>query len=366
MKKKALKTSITFVATVLDNSSSMSKLINKVKPVVNMIHTSVQRNSLQSKMPASVSMYTFDDIVRTQFENTPSEEVPSFDRYSPSGMTALFAGLKHAIDRLEAFGTLVKGDKAFLVNVITDGEENASQVNIPFLVGLMKELMINGDWTFTFQVPVGKAAAFSRCYNIPMGNIREWEQTNEGTQTVADSMDVGLTSYFSDRSLGKKATQDFYQTDASKLTDTKVNRALDDVTKQFRVMAVPAEAAIKDFVESKTKKPYVIGSSYYELTKTEKVQANKKVLLMKIGEKTVYGGPGARSLIGIPEGVAVKVVPGNHSAYKIYVESTSVNRKLVRGTKVLLDKLKILNSKSTWDHNAATNDKLAKAGPVKV
>ena len=86
--------------------------------------------------------------------------------------------------------------------------------------------------------------------------------------------------------------------------------------------------------------------------KREKIQGHKKLLLIKKGEKTVWGGDGVRDLLGLPD-VDMFVEPGNHGDYDIFVLSTSVNRKLVRGTTVLLDKTKSVGVTPTWDHNAA-------------
>jgi hypothetical protein len=49
----------------------------------------------------------------------------------------------------------------------------------------------------------------------------------------------------------------------------------------------------------------------------------------------IYGGTQARQLIGCPMNTSFKIKPGNLADYEIYIKSTSVNRKLVPGTKVL-------------------------------
>jgi len=99
---------------------------------------------------------------------------------------------------------------------------------------------------------------------------------------------------------------------------------------------LPKEEVIKDFVEKKTRRPYVIGTAYYQLMKTEKVQAGKGVILVEKGKPQVWAGQAARAMIGLPAGSDAKVEPGNHANYDIYVQSTSVNRKLPRGTKLIV------------------------------
>lgn len=70
--------------------------------------------------------------------------------------------------------------------------------------------------------------------------------------------------------------------------------------------------------------------------KPEKVQGSKKVLLVEKGKPEVWAGSQARQMIGLPIAADAKVEPGNHANYDIFVQSTSVNRKLPRGTKIIV------------------------------
>jgi hypothetical protein len=54
------------------------------------------------------------------------------------------------------------------------------------------------------------------------------------------------------------------------------------------------------------------------------------------GQKAVYMGEDARRMLGLPTSGVAKVRPGNHSSFDVFVQSTSLNRKLVRGTKLLV------------------------------
>jgi len=53
----------------------------------------------------------------------------------------------------------------------------------------------------------------------------------------------------------------------------------------------------------------------------------------KTGE--VYSGIQARDLLGIPHSGTVKLNPGSSTKFDVFVQSTSVNRKLVPGTQVM-------------------------------
>lgn len=79
------------------------------------------------------------------------------------------------------------------------------------------------------------------------------------------------------------------------------------------------------------------GAAFYQLTKAEKnVQSWKYILIRRKGSGEVYAGrEDVRRMLGLPVGVDVGVNPGNHGDYDIFVQSASVNRKLVRGTDVV-------------------------------
>ena len=357
---------MTHIATVVDRSSSIRNygLVGKMIDFVNSVHEGHKVSAAHYKTVNSMTLITFADVPNIVFENITLDDVGKFEDYNPMGSTAIFDALDLAMDRLELFGKLTKG-AAYSINVITDGENNRSTRPIGAVVQRMKALIVTGKWTITFQVPVGYRSRFCSAYNIPEANVVVWEQTAEGADAAKVELTKGVDNYHQLRSTGVTQTSNFFGTNL-KASDTKINKVCDDVTLQFRFMQVNKEEPIKEFVEGRNRgKPYVIGSCYYQLTKPELVQASKVLLLVKKGTVTVLGGPNVRSLLGLPTGTNVKVDPGDHGDYNVFVLSTSVNRKLVRGTVVLQDKTKTTNSKSTWDHNAAKAVADKKAGALK-
>lgn len=214
----------------------------------------------------------------------------------------------------------------------------------------MLKLQKTDLWTFTFQLPPGQKHLFCQEYSVPSDNVMEWEATARGVEEASVATTMGLTGYFGARAKDQRSVTNFYITaDMSKVDPKKVKTNLDDISDRFKVYEVGKEVAIKDFVEAKTGRPYVIGSAYYQLTKTEKVQPQKEVLVQEKGKKAVWGGDEARQLIGLPDGDSAKVVPGNMANWDVYIQSTSPNRKLVRGTKVLVDVKLKSGKRPTWD-----------------
>jgi hypothetical protein len=80
-----------------------------------------------------------------------------------------------------------------------------------------------------------------------------------------------------------------------------------------------------------------MGSAFYELVKPEKVQGKKQVMIRERQSGKVYSGHEARQLLNLPP-YEVKVAAVDHPNYDIFVQSTSVNRKLVPGQEVIVVK----------------------------
>jgi hypothetical protein len=120
---------------------------------------------------------------------------------------------------------------------------------------------------------------------------------------------------------------------------SKVKRTLVDVSNQVtthRVKTADHGIQIRDFVEQKLKKIYIRGSVFYQLSKTEKVQDYKEIAIRDRIKGHIYTGSNARELLGLPEYGEIKLIPGSHGQYDVFIQSTSVNRKLVADTDVLI------------------------------
>ena len=359
----------THVAIVLDRSGSMDVIKRETVVAFNSIIGSVRERVTALGQESAVTFVTFANTARLEFFNADVKTLkPLVERdYRPDGMTALFDGVKLAVTTLQNAPDAGLPDTSFLVLVVTDGDENNSKCSPFEIQRLLKETQATDRWSHAFQLPPGTSRAFAAKYGIPLDNVREWEATKKGVQEAVAATNVGINNYFVARSQGKRAVQSFYvQTDLSKVSPQQMKQQLADLSQRFKRFNVDQEAPVREFVVKHTGHDYVIGSAYYMLMKTEKVQPQKQVLIMEKGGAAVWGGPEARDLIGLPRGTEAKVVPGNHSSYDIYVQSTSVNRKLPRGTKVLVDVSQQSSLPPTWDHVTveAKAAALAAAGAV--
>jgi hypothetical protein len=124
----------------------------------------------------------------------------------------------------------------------------------------------------------------------------------------------------------------------SSVSISEVKKELDDVTDYVdvkRVWTGDDDIQIRDFCE-KSFGEYVKGKAFYELTKPETVQQNKTIVLRHLKKGRYYAGQyDVKVLLGLPITGPVRIHPGDHGDFEIYVQSTSVNRKLKKNTNVL-------------------------------
>jgi len=320
----------THVAIVIDKSSSIQyagiqhDMVNSVNAMIGSLKNKAQK----------LGIVTFADNVQTQPMKDMQFVVNYVDHHC-YGNTALFDGCGAAIQ-------LLGDDKNvnYLVILFTDGEENCStNYNKNSIKELITKKEGQGNWTVTFQVPKGKAQRFQDQFGISAGNVTEWEQNSADVQRTTQVVTQSINNYFGAISRGQTQVKDFYvNVDLKDVKSSDVKQQLTDFQNQYLKLNVNKDDTIKPFIERNLKKPYIKGNCYYELIKSELVQKNKSVLITERGKQSIYGGNYARNLIGLPpqgQGNS-KVTPVNLSKYHVFVQSTSVNRKLAKGSSVLV------------------------------
>ena len=232
---------------------------------------------------------------------------------------------------------------AFVIMVITDGEENSSTKWTGTSIGKkIKQLQATDRWTFVFRVPTGNKNQLMQ-YGIPEGNILEWDTSSErGLQSVSSVNTQAIKQFYTARSTGVTSTGKFYA-DLSKVTLKEVKQNLVDVTGDFSshfIKLTHGGMEIRDYVEQIIGKTYSKGCAYYQLSKSEKVQASKQIAIRDKVTGKIYSGMAARNILGLPAGSEVRLAPShtlqNGSQYEVFIQSSSANRKLSGGTWLLL------------------------------
>lgn len=174
---------------------------------------------------------------------------------------------------------------------------------------------------------------------IPRGNVLEWNQTDRGIAVASQTTEVAIKSFYQATKSGTKSTKNFYSTDLMGGRTAQIKKNLVDISGQVTIWNVEAKddaKQIRIFCEERLNHDMKRGAAFYLLVEPEnEVQDHKQIAIRDKKTGVIYSGVNARQMLGLPYHGTVKVVPGNHGGYDIFIQSTSVNRKLVKGTQVL-------------------------------
>jgi hypothetical protein len=324
----------------------MQRFRQQVQRAVDAQVADIKANAAKLGQPTSLSIYVFSDPENVRLIEH-YEDVFAFKGFyypNPNGWTAMFDGVGMAITDFRNSPFANDPNTSFLVITTTDGEENRSRrFNQLSLASLMNDVERTDRWTFVFSVPRGGRSTL-RGFGIPEGNVQEWDQTDRGLEAMSVATRGGIGTYYTARASGQRRVSNFFEPDMTQVSRRDIQK-LTDLSRDFHSWNVEDASPIREFVESKLAqqpalarrvgREYQIGRGYYQLTKSEEVQASKDMAILDKATNAIYGGTDARELIGCPMHTSFKIRPGNLANYEIYIKSTSVNRKLMPGTKVL-------------------------------
>lgn len=326
---------INHIALVIDASGSMWTVRNEVVKVADAQIAYLAQRSKELDQETRVSVYLFNSSVRCVIFDKDVLRLPSIrDLYDTRGNTALIDATLKSQDDLSKTAQLY-GDHAFLTFVLTDGEENASKqspgVLRPFLTNLPE------NWTVACLVPNQRSKFLAKSYGFPSDNIAIWDSTTvKGVTEVGETIRHATDSYFDLRESGVRSTNTLFSTNTQTLNKSTVKSAkLKPLPNSaYQLVPVDSDMGIRDWVQSKGM-TFVKGACFYQLTKRESIQSYKEIAVFEKSTGKVYAGAQARTMLGLPD-VDTRVSPDFNPLFDVFVQSTSVNRKLVPGTKLLV------------------------------
>lgn len=329
---------IDHIALVLDASGSMNMHTGAVVRVADTLMGHLALRSKEMNREVRVTVYTFDDTVKCCVFDMDVLRLPSIKTlYHIGGRTALIDATVLSQTDLAQTAQMY-GDHAFLTYVLTDGQENASHKHS---VGHLQTLLANqaDNWTTGVFVPNSSGVYEAKRFGFPAGNIATWDTTSsQGIEEVGRIIRASADTYMTGRVAGVTGTRTLFSTGqdavnrdtvaAAKLTPMK--------TGTYFLVPVPKDTPIKEFVESaKGAGTFQVGKTFYQLMKSEEIQGNKALAVVEKKTASVFIGDGVRKMIGLSNATQ-RVRPSFNPDYDIFVQSTSVNRKLIAGTRVLI------------------------------
>lgn len=332
----------TIIGISRDHSASMRSLTSAAKEDYNnnllSIKTASEQNSIETVLNVVKCGVGSAALVEWEAQNINVKNANSVMNYVADGSgTPLFDSIGTLVTAMEGYKVAEGEDVNFLIMAITDGGENFSRLwNGTRLSKKIAQLQDTGNWSFVFRVPQGYAR-YLTALGIPAGNIIEWDLTEKGLKKATDETTAALSDFYVSRTRGIKATNTFYASLANlKKEDVQAN--LKDITSSVSVSIVGNREdgmQVRDFCIQRLGY-FSPGRAFYELTKREKaVQDYKLIVIREKDTGRTYGGTNARQLLGIPTTGTASIAPGDHGSYDIFIQSTSVNRKLVGGTQLL-------------------------------
>jgi hypothetical protein len=327
---------INHIGFVIDGSASMSHLETSVINVADELVKFLGEESVSRGQETRTTMYIFGADSQVACYDIDVLRSPSLrGMYRATGpSTALVDATYKAIEDMKQTATLY-GDHAFLLYVITDGEENSSYKTGPQLARLMATLPNN--WTLACLVPDRMSQSTVLRYGFSLENTRIWDaRSKQGVQEVSRVLQAATQSYYDMRASGTRSTSNLFSLNKTVLDTKQVNRVLDPLP-DYAVQTLHVGDTVvqtKELLESKGI-PYYNGLVYYQLVKNEHIQPQKNILIRDKLTGNIYGGPAVRQTLGLPD-YEVKVEAAKHPLYDIFVQSTAPNRKLMPKTDALI------------------------------
>lgn len=330
-----------YIGISRDHSGSMQSISRAAARDYNDNIASIKEATLANNQDTIVSVVEADAYVRRVVVNSNVTALQPLNEnaYHCGGMTPLFDSVGELIEMFEGVPDANDPNVSFLVMAVTDGAENASRkYTAAKLSEKIRRLQKTDRWTFVFRVPRGYSRHLINL-GIHEGNILEWDATTRGVEVASAATRQAFQSYYTSRSAGATSTKKFYA-DLSNVSSKDVQVQLRDISSEVLLWPVSVKddgSAIRDFVESRLNgDPLLKGAAFYQLTKTEpEVQDHKRIIIRDKNTNAIYEGAAARQMLGLPTYGTIRLAPGNFGNFDLFIQSTSVNRKLTKGTNVV-------------------------------
>lgn len=339
-----------YIGFSCDHSASMGHIVEAARKDFNSNIESLREAAIAHSQDTIVSVikcgfrdpFIHGSSTKNEFEYVNSnvlaiQPIRSGGYIARGNSTPLFDSVGELIESFKKVPDANDPDVSFLIMVITDGQDNSSRTwSAARLSAEISRLQATDRWTFVFRVPRGYKSDLVRM-GIPSGNILEWDQTDKGVETASKVTSTSMSNFYAARSVGAKSTSTFYA-NVGDVDVKKVKAQLVDISSEVQIFSVlPQEDGeqIRVFCENRISGPMLKGAAFYELTKLEKkVQDYKQIMVREKSSGKIYCGSAARDLLGLPHSGDIKLAPGSFGAFDVFVQSTSVNRKVPAGSMV--------------------------------
>lgn len=218
----------THVAIILDRSGSMWRTKAATVRGYNEQVQQIKEDAQDKNHDIFVSLVTFNGSVTEHLWDVPAEQLEeaSEEDFIPKGSTAMRDALGHTIQKLLDTTDSDDKDTAYLVCVITDGEENSSKhFGAPALKELIESVQNSDRWTINYMgCDETYLKRVAKETSVPVANCAVWaNDTVRNTDFAMNEMSGKLGGYFKMRSSGKgMSSQAFHNVSGDAKVDNYV------------------------------------------------------------------------------------------------------------------------------------------------
>lgn len=328
---------INHIVLDIDETSSMWDHAESVPRVVDALIEDLIASSQRLEQETRITIYLFNSATGTRCLICDMDVLrrPSIkSMFHPAARTPLIDSALQVISEVSEDTSERYGEHSFLVFVITDGIENESAARPHQLASRIAGLP--GHWTVAALVPNALGISRAKQAGFPDGNIEKWNTTSSrGFAEMGDRIRTATTDFMEARAAtGVRGTRNLFQ--VAQVTPQAAETALDPLMPgRYDLADVPYDMPVNEFAALVTGRPYRKGSVFYQLTKPVTVQNYKDVMVQVRSTGQVYTGPSARQLLGLP-GFEAKIQPAAQPGTRIFIQSTSMNRRMIGGTTALI------------------------------
>lgn len=171
------------------------------------------------------------------------------------------------------------------------------------------------------------------CYNqIDKNKLEAFEQEIDKKEY---GMNLSMRRIFDTMLKRKTIDYNFDDYNKSKNTEVSIDKLKNCPPAKYQIIKINNDCYIKDFVISSGLK-FKTGKGFYEFTKPEIISDKKEVVLMHKSTGNLYEGTAAKKILNITSG-DTRCKPSKLPDYKIFIQSSSWNRKLIANTSFLYE-----------------------------
>lgn len=183
-----MKSNYTKIVFVIDRSGSMIKIRTDMEGG---FKTFIAEQKKANLGKCDVSVYQFDDVYESVFENKDINEVPEYSLH-PRNMTALYDAIGKTINRvgqqLSDLNENDRPDKVMMV-IITDGLENSStEFNDKKVRELVKHQSEKYNWQFSYLGSNQDAWAVGSTLGINKASTLTYASNSKGVESSWESL----------------------------------------------------------------------------------------------------------------------------------------------------------------------------------